>query len=140
ETTDTSTAEQLSLSLRYYDQKLNDIREDFLTFIETVSCTGETTLNIILDYLTTHNLLFYNCVGHAYDGGSNMAGIYEELYIPIVNTLDKFRYGTLKDSLAEQLYHVITNFQHIISTCISCFLLSDIVPVSRMLQTETLDF
>ncbi|CAF1390355.1 unnamed protein product [Rotaria sordida] len=140
ETTDTSTAEQLSLSLRYYDQKLNDIREDFLTFIETVSCTGETTLNIILDYLTTHNLLFYNCVGHAYDGGSNMAGIYEELYIPIVNTLDKFRYGILKDSLAEQLYHVITNFQHIISTCISCFLLSDIVPVSRMLQTETLDF
>ncbi|CAF1369337.1 unnamed protein product [Rotaria sordida] len=63
-----------------------------------------------------------------------------ELYIPIVNTLDKFRYGILKDSLAEQLYHVITNFQHIISTCISCFLLSDIVPVSRMLQTETLDF
>ncbi|CAF4361047.1 unnamed protein product [Rotaria sordida] len=63
-----------------------------------------------------------------------------ELYIPIVNTLDKFRYGTLNDSFAEQLYHVITNFQHIISTCISCFLLSDIVPVSRMLQTETLDF
>ncbi|CAF1369315.1 unnamed protein product [Rotaria sordida] len=77
ETTDTSTAEQLSLSLRYYDQKLNDIREDFLTFIETVSCTGETILNIILDYLTTHNLPFYNCVGQAYDGGSNMAGIYE---------------------------------------------------------------
>ncbi|CAF1368897.1 unnamed protein product [Didymodactylos carnosus] len=63
-----------------------------------------------------------------------------ELYIPIVNTLDKFRYGTLKDSTAEQLYHAITNFQHIISTCISCFLLSDIVPISRLLQTETLDF
>jgi hypothetical protein len=41
ETTDTSTAEQLSLSLRYYDEKTNDIREDFLAFIETVSCTGE---------------------------------------------------------------------------------------------------
>ncbi|CAF4591068.1 unnamed protein product, partial [Didymodactylos carnosus] len=63
-----------------------------------------------------------------------------ELYIPIVNTLDKFRYGTLKDSTAEQLYHAITNFQHIISTCIPCFLLSDIVPISRLLQTETLDF
>ncbi|CAF4526578.1 unnamed protein product, partial [Rotaria sp. Silwood2] len=239
ETTDTSTAEQLSLSLRYYDQKTNDIREDFLTFIETVSCTGETISNLILDYLTTHNLPFHNCVGQAYDGGSNMAGIYQgcqalikqkcpdaeyyhcsnhclnlalikscsilqirnmmgtikeiinffkdsakrmhalrseitdyqgeyvcltnkkrlislcdtrwidrntsietflELYIPIVNTLDKFRHGTLKDSTAEQLYYAITNFQHIISTCISCFLLSDIVPVSRMLQIETLDF
>ncbi|CAF4623828.1 unnamed protein product, partial [Didymodactylos carnosus] len=206
-----------SLSLRYYDKKTNDIREDFLTFIETVSCTGETIANIILDYLTTHNLPFDNCVGQAYDGGSNMAGIYRgcqaliklkcpdaeyyhcsnhclnlalvdscsisqirnmmgtikkiinffkdspkrmfalrseitdyqgeyicltnkkrllslcdtrwvdrntsvetflELYIPIVNTLDKFRYGTLKDSTAEQLYHAITNFQHIISTCI----------------------
>jgi hypothetical protein len=26
------------------------------------------------------------------------------------------------------------------STCILCFLLSDIVPLSRLLQTETLDF
>jgi len=36
-----------------------------------------------------------------------------ELYTPIVNTLDKFRYGILKDSTAEQLYHAIINFQHI---------------------------
>jgi hypothetical protein len=55
-----------------------------------------------------------------------------ELYIPIVNTLDTFRYGTLKDSTTEQLYHAITNFQHIISTCISCFLLSDIVPFKSL--------
>ncbi|CAF0782449.1 unnamed protein product [Adineta steineri] len=239
ETTDTSTVEQLSLSLRYYDNKTNDIREDFLAFIETVSCTGETIADIIVDYLTTHKLLLDNCIGQGYDGGSNMAGIYRgcqafikkkcpdaeyyhcsnhclnlalvdscsipqirnmmgtikeiinffknspkrmfalrseithcqgeyifltnkkrllslcetrwvdrnvsietflELYIPIVNTLDKFRYGALKDPIAEQFYHAITNFQHIVSTCISCFLLSDIVPISRLLQTETLDF
>ncbi|CAF1368877.1 unnamed protein product, partial [Didymodactylos carnosus] len=73
---DETTAEQLSLSLRYYDKKKNDIREDFLTPIETVSCTGETIANIILDYLTMHNLPFDNCVGKAYNGGSNMAGIY----------------------------------------------------------------
>jgi hypothetical protein len=46
----------------------------------------------------------------------------------------------IKDSTAEQLYHAITNFEQIVSTCISCFLLSDIVPLSRLLQTETLDF
>ncbi|CAF3049757.1 unnamed protein product [Rotaria sp. Silwood2] len=220
-------------------KKTNDIREDFLTFIETVSCTGETIANVILDYLTAHNLPFDNCIGQAYDGGSNMADIYRgcqrlikqkcpdaeyyhcsnhclnlalmnscsisqirnmmgtikeiinfftdsskrlhalrseitdyqgkyicltnksrllslcdtrwidgntsietflELYIPIVNTLDKFRYGTLKDSTVEQLYHAVNNFQHIISTCISWFLLSDIIPISRLLQTETLNF
>ncbi|CAF4550281.1 unnamed protein product, partial [Rotaria sp. Silwood2] len=239
ETTDTSTVEQLNLSIRYYDNKTHDIREDFLAFIETISCTGETIANVILDYLTTYNLPFNNCVGQAYDGASNMAGTYRgcqalikqkcsdaeyyhcsnhclnlslvdscsisyirnmvgtikeiinfftdspkrmqalrseitdyqdeyicltnkkrllslcetrwvdrntsietflELYIPIVNTLDKFRHGKLKNPAAEQLFHSINNFQHIISTCISCFLLSDVVPVSRLLQTETLDF
>ena len=63
-----------------------------------------------------------------------------ELYIPIVNTLDKFRHGKLKDPTAEQLFHAINNFQNVMSTCISCFLLSDIVPISRLLQTESLDF
>jgi len=239
ETTDTSTAEQLSISLRYYDEKTEDIREDFLAFIETISCTGESIADIISDYLKEHNLPFENCIGQAYDGGSNMSGIYQgcqaimkqkcpdadyyhcsnhclnlalvdscsitqirnmigtikevinffkhspkrmfalrseitqyqgeyifstnkkrllslcdtrwvdrntsietfvEMYIPIVNTLDKFRIGALKDSTAEQLYHSITNFQHIVTTCISCFLLSDIVPLSRLLQSETLDF
>ncbi|CAF2004342.1 unnamed protein product [Rotaria magnacalcarata] len=194
-------------------------------YTKTVSCTGETIANIILDYLSTNNLPFDNCIGQAYDGGSNMAGIYRgcqafikkkcpdaeyyhcsnhclnlaladscsisqirspkgmnalrteitdyqgeyvcltnkerlislcetrwvdrintsietflELYIPIVNTLDKFRYGTLKNPTAEQLCHAINNFQHVTSTSISCFLLSEIAPVSRMLQTETLDF
>ncbi|CAF4286314.1 unnamed protein product [Rotaria sp. Silwood2] len=161
ETPDTYTAEQLSLSLRYYDKKINNIREDFLTFTETVLCTGETIANIILDYLTTHNLPYDNCVGQAYDGGSNMTGIYQgcqafikqkcpdaEYYhcsnhylnLTLVNSCNKFRYGTLKDSTAESWYHAIINFQHIISTCISCFLLSEIIPTSRLLQTETLDF
>ncbi len=62
ETTDTSTAEKWSLSLRYDDEKTNDIREDFLTFIETVSCTGETIADIIRDYLTMYNLPFDNCL------------------------------------------------------------------------------
>jgi hypothetical protein len=42
ETTDALTAEQLTLSLRYYDEKTDDIRKDFLAFMENVSCTGET--------------------------------------------------------------------------------------------------
>jgi len=37
---------------------------------------GETIVNIILDYLTTHNLPFDNSLGQTYDGGSDMASIY----------------------------------------------------------------
>ncbi|CAF1511102.1 unnamed protein product [Rotaria magnacalcarata] len=55
-------------------------------------------------------------------------------------SLYKFRCGTLKSPTAEQLYHAIDNFQHVTSTSISCLVLSEIVSVSRMLQTETLDF
>ena len=62
------------------------------------------------------------------------------LYIPIVNTLDKFRHGKLKDLTTEQTFHAINKFQHIISTSVSYFLLSDIVWISRLLQTESLDF
>ncbi|CAF1401768.1 unnamed protein product [Rotaria sordida] len=57
---------------------LND--NSFLLFIhQTVSCMGETIANIILDYLTTYNLPFDNSLGQAYDGGSNMVGIYRVL-------------------------------------------------------------
>ncbi|CAF4579543.1 unnamed protein product, partial [Didymodactylos carnosus] len=77
ETTDTSTTEQISFSLRYYDESTNDSREDFITFIDTVSCTGESIANIILDYLKRYSLPLDNCVGQAYDGASNMSDIYK---------------------------------------------------------------
>ncbi|CAF2043867.1 unnamed protein product [Rotaria magnacalcarata] len=57
-----------------------------------------------------------------------------------ISQIYKFRCGTLKSPTAEQLYHAIDNFQHVTSTSISCLVLSEIVSVSRMLQTETLDF
>ncbi|CAF1264196.1 unnamed protein product, partial [Didymodactylos carnosus] len=41
ETTDTPTTELTSFSLRYCDESTSDIREDFITFIGTVSCTDE---------------------------------------------------------------------------------------------------
>ena len=76
ETTDTSIIGQLNLSKRYYDSKTNDIREDFLAFIETISCTGEAIANVTLHYFETYNLLFDNFVGQSFDGASNMVGIY----------------------------------------------------------------
>lgn len=61
-----------------------------------------------------------------------------ELYIPISNTLDNLRIEG--DSTSQQLYHPINCFETIVSTCIACFLLSEITPLSRLLQTPTIDF
>ncbi len=61
-----------------------------------------------------------------------------ELYIPISNTLDTLRIG--EDSTSQQLYHSINCFETIISTCIACFLLGEVTPLSRLLQTATIDF
>lgn len=61
-----------------------------------------------------------------------------ELYLPIVFTLDTLR--TQRDTTAEHLYHAVTNFEHIVCTCIGCFVLSEVTPLSRLLQTPTLDF
>ncbi|CAF1333668.1 unnamed protein product [Rotaria sordida] len=61
-----------------------------------------------------------------------------ELYIPISNTLDVLRIDG--DSTSEQLYHPINSFETIICACIACFLLGEITPISRLLQTPTIDF
>lgn len=97
-TTDTSTVEQLSFLIRFVDNKTKDIREDFLTFIPTASCTGAAIADHILSCLQRFGLLPANCigelridlscslrkwptfssrlVGQAYDGAPNMAGAY----------------------------------------------------------------
>ncbi len=58
--------------------------------------------------------------------------------MPISNTLEFLRIEG--DSTSEQLYHSINSFETIISICIACFLLSEITPLSRLLQTPTIDF
>ena len=61
-----------------------------------------------------------------------------ELYLSMVFTLDTLRING--DTKAEQLYHAVNNFERIVCTCIGCFLLSEVIPLSRLLQTPTLDF
>lgn len=61
-----------------------------------------------------------------------------ELYVPISNTLDLLR--THGDASSQQLYHPVTSFETIVCTCIASFLLSEITPLSRLLQTPTIDY
>jgi hypothetical protein len=100
-TTDASTVEQLSFLVRFVDKNTKEIREDFLAFIPTSSCTGQAIADQILNCFARFSLLPGNCIGmflhntlsalflcrmftymsfsktlgQAYDGAPNMSGI-----------------------------------------------------------------
>nr|XP_023028330.1 zinc finger MYM-type protein 1-like [Leptinotarsa decemlineata] len=74
DTTDVSVCEQLAICIRYFDEDLNEIQEDFLMFVVVIELTGENDTHHILKALENLNLDITLCRGQAYDGGSNMGG------------------------------------------------------------------
>ena len=76
EVTDSSNKEQLSVCLRYFDNKNEEIREDFCTFIECRDgVTGEDLASYILCSIEDIMSLDPNLlVGQCYDGCSSMSG------------------------------------------------------------------
>ena len=81
EVTDSSNKEQLSLVLRYVSPDNNQIREDFVAFIECdCGITGRALANIILTFLSSHGFLSSHRLdpsklrGQAYHGAGNMSG------------------------------------------------------------------
>lgn len=77
ETTDIATKEQLSICIRYYDEKTFEICEDFIKFVDVVDLTGEGLCKTLLQELENLDLDITNCRGQAFDGGSNMSGKYQ---------------------------------------------------------------
>lgn len=75
ETTDVSTLEQVSISIRSVDAEF-EIYEDFLGLYETSSTTAETLVKILKDVLLRFQLPIHRCRGQAYDGAANMSGIH----------------------------------------------------------------
>ena len=75
ETTDISTSEQVSISVRFVDDTV--LREEFLGFHKTVSTTGEDLAVLIIDCLKEYGLDPNNLRGQGYDGASNMIGRYK---------------------------------------------------------------
>ena len=65
--------EQVSISARSVDLSLT-AQEVFFGLHETVSTTGETLINLILDILQRLGLNLDNLRGQCYDGAANMAG------------------------------------------------------------------
>ena len=74
EVTDSSNSEQLSIVLRFVDDKMN-VREEFMGFVECkTGVTGKALAGTILDTLDEWKLDKQNLCGQAYDGASSMAG------------------------------------------------------------------
>ena len=76
EATDVATIEQMALCLRFYDEKEQRIREDFIGFAECKATTGEALTDSFLENLREKGIDFNKMRGQGYDGAANMAGKY----------------------------------------------------------------
>lgn len=73
ETTDITTAEQMSVLVRYTTPQ--GVREAFVGFVEVVSTTGQFLADTIWKFLLDIGLDPRNLRGQGYDGASNMSGV-----------------------------------------------------------------
>ena len=74
ETADISGKEQLSIGLRFFDEKANKIKEEFLGFVELEGLDARSIAKAIDDLVTNLNLDPDKCVGLGFDGCSTMSG------------------------------------------------------------------
>lgn len=105
ETTDISTKEQMTVSIRYINPETCEVKEDFVGFVELKSTTGSSIKAAIDEELNSLGLSYEFLCGQGYDGGSNMAG--------------KFN-GTQALILAQQPLAIYCHcFSHSLNLCIS---------------------
>jgi hypothetical protein len=76
ETKDIACHEQVSLVIRFVDEKFN-VFEKFIGFDRTTTMTGEALADLLIKWLKKLNLNLENLVGQCYDGASNMRGEYQ---------------------------------------------------------------
>lgn len=81
--------EQTIFILRYlhFDdkEKMYEIKERFLAFVDCNKKTGEDIANLIRETLKNYNIPLIDCRGQGYDNGSNMKGEYNEAQSHILN-------------------------------------------------------
>jgi hypothetical protein len=76
ETKDIVCHEQVSLVIRFVDEKFN-VFEKFIGFERTATMTGEALADLLIISLKKLNLNLEYLVGQCYDGASNMRGEYQ---------------------------------------------------------------
>ena len=92
EATDSSTKEQISLCVRYYDQQSQTVREDFLGFAEAEKTTGESLANKFLAELESIGIIVGHMRAQGYDGAANMSGIHRGVQARIKETVPEASY------------------------------------------------
>ncbi|XP_029345879.1 LOW QUALITY PROTEIN: zinc finger MYM-type protein 1-like [Acyrthosiphon pisum] len=76
ETSDVQGIEQFSLCLRYVDDELNEVREDFLKFVPVTDVSGKGLADTIKKELMYFGLDLKNLRGQGYDGAAAMSGAF----------------------------------------------------------------
>lgn len=74
ESADISGKEQLSIGIRFYDCKENNVREEYMGFVEIEKMDAKTIAHEINKFITSLNIDVNKCVGQGYDGCATMAG------------------------------------------------------------------
>ncbi|XP_059146539.1 zinc finger MYM-type protein 1-like, partial [Physella acuta] len=74
ETSDIAGMEQFSLCVRYYDNDIKKIREDFLQCVGVTDLTGKGLANVLMDTLANLHIDGNFMIGQGYDGAAAMSG------------------------------------------------------------------
>ncbi|XP_015377845.1 PREDICTED: uncharacterized protein LOC107172083 [Diuraphis noxia] len=74
ETTDIAQIEQFSICIRYFEEELVVLREDFLTFVPVHDVTGLGLATVLLNTLKELGLDLDKLRGQGYDGAATMSG------------------------------------------------------------------
>lgn len=74
ETADISGKEQLSIGLRYFSEENNQIKEEFVGFVELKALNAESIAEAIGNFVRSQDLEPEKCVGLGFDGCSTMSG------------------------------------------------------------------
>ena len=76
ETSDVQGIEQFSLVVHYFDEEVNEIREDFLKFVPVHDVTGKGLATTIKKELQSLGLDLNYMRGQGYDGAAAMSGAF----------------------------------------------------------------
>ena len=71
---DLSGKEQLSIGIRFYDQKEKNIREEFMGFVDLEKTDAQTIADEMNKFIIILNIDVNKCVGQGYDRCATMAG------------------------------------------------------------------
>lgn len=72
ESTDVSTEKLLCINIKYYSEKSNNIKLQFLTFISVIRTTSEDLYNAITNFLSANKFNLKKLIGLYQDGASNV--------------------------------------------------------------------